>query len=307
MNIININNGKLLGNYSVLYNRFNKVSEFLINPPESNETITFIAKQFKFNVPKNHELVKYISVKTDKVYTGQIRAFELIYIMLDIHNKFNSEFFKISTNDKKFNELIICCIKDIVDFANIYDIKLVYEYLENLFTIYNANHSSYVFNYSFIKNITSSKQKDVLKTILAKFKEETKIELNEDEECKKILKMRCNYIDNLVTLTKSFGTVYSGHRFLFEHLVYLVEKELYEKTPRPPINVTDVLFQFASNQKIALASKFLETELSSKYFEFMPKKMEYDQKKYEKFYSLNLPKKIMCLIRFNLAMLGSMD
>jgi hypothetical protein len=304
MNIININNGKILGNYSVLYKTLNKTGEFLINPPQSNKTITFVAKQFKFNVPTNHELAKYISVKTDQVYTGCIRAFELIYIILDIHNKFNNEFFSISMNDVKFTNHVIDKIKDIADFAVIYDIKLIYEYLENLFTLYNANYSCFIYNYRFIKNVALSKQSNVLKAIFTRLKEETKIELNEEEECKKILNMNGNYINDLFAHTIKPSTIYNNHKFLLEHLIYLVEKELYDKIPRPPIVVTDILFQFAANQKITLNSKFLETECSSKYFDFIPKEMEYDQQKYEKFYSLNLPKKIMCLIRFNLAMLG---
>jgi len=303
----NTTHNELYGNYKNFYNVLTAkpAKNIIINPPETPGSVKFVNKHFSFNIPKTHPLANLISNKPNVIYEGDQYPFDLVYIILDKDSKYHDRFFTLHSNTRTFLKRVFQYLPDIVKLANIYNIKPVYDYIEDIFKLYGNGHSIHHEVDNFCRE--NNKNVDVLKTIMTEFKELTGIKFDVDVECKRHISFSAYYLSDLIYHSRpSSTTVFKGCKPVIEYLIAKAARKKFNEEKKHviyPIQPVYIIQRFVKGEKITMLSEFILIKSNGGSID--TKNIKPSLPGYESYYEMDLPSHIKSSIIFNLMLLSA--
>lgn len=250
-------------------------------------------------IPNYHPLTNIIKDNPDKTFTCSLQSMHIIIIYLDDHPSRN-KMFKVNEYAKYFNSVAIECLHHIAEFATLYHIDSLFDYIRDLLTL----STNFVLYPSKLKTIMSNLKPAEVKEMLKKII----VESGEKMDVEQVYANIFHY-----TLVKhSYIAFLKGNKyFKSKSIKDAANKICYSllddvKLPeRVPINDIYILINMA-DKPVGVISKFLA------YFLKYTKHCKLDLSKYKELHddfkiyqSIQLPKDLLQLLQLNLLILST--
>ena len=256
-------------------------------------------------IPKYHLLVQYLPTENNpKDYNGSKNAIELIVILMDDHIG-RTQMFKYSEVEIEFNAQFILALPDIAEFASLYEIQPVFDYIENLLTLTN-NFSIYRPS---LRKFCNGKRPSYIKNLFARVLDKAEKKLDVDLVYDNVFSTASRYLlyDKFVYETTYGKNGFNGMLSLF-HEFLINDLDEIKTQPSRSINIYQLINMASYDKPARITSKFLH------YFLSRPDRSYLDTKKikplcsdFDEYYSLKLPTYLNKLVKLNLLILSMND
>lgn len=257
--------------------------------------------QESITLPKYHPLVQYLpDASVEQPYKGSKEAIELIIILMDDHIG-RTQLFKYSHVEMEFNEQFIKSLSDIAEFASMYEIQPVFDYIKNILTL---TSSLTLYRPTLYKCLAAkSRSQEYMKNLLTKVFDRIEKKADIDSIYSKMFsrKKGCNSVYENIAYETEYGknglkgTMAIFHEFLINDI------ESVKIKPPKLLN----LYDFLNMPNIKIISKFLYYFLNrKKVLYFDGKKIKPLPSDFDEYYKLKLPLQLNNLLKLNLLILS---
>jgi len=264
---------------------------FLFNESNNSQTIF---------LPFYHPLTNFLPDNDSKrQYTGSIDAIKIVILLMDNHKGIEQ-----AKHDSRIqqciNKLIIEYLMDIANFATLYKIQPVFDYLEKLFTITNSFILYPLQVQRYFRKYAHDREMTFLKSLYNRISFEKEIDF---EIFQKELVCCLYRLENEIFNEKSILYNYSSQ--IYNLIVQDSEKEYEKKQEKAQIfnNVYQLINAGMNN--LSVTSKFMNYFLvSPNNCKFIPENHKPLPNDFNIYYQIKLPSALYKLLQINLYILA---
>lgn len=270
---------------------------------ESKNTFELKYGKNFIKIPNYHPLVKFIPERRVDIVDISRTSIDLILIMMDDHPN-HDYYMRFSDHEEEFDKLVIQNLHEISLFANTYNIKFVFDYIEKLLTL-TTSFALYKYNVEkYYSRLGETEIKSLANKVLSK-----SLGLNPQPSIDRLINGgRRNKYWRLISECKRTDSVFYNKLDLFHELLLNdIDREAKYKSNVSIkfTNVYQIINLASEKQPVSLTSKFL------KFYLELPTICKFDLKKiqpllqeFDIYKDIKLPSYLASLVKLNLLVLS---
>jgi len=270
---------------------------------ESKNTFELKYGKNFIRIPNYHPLVKFIPERRVDIVDISRTSIDLILIMMDDHPN-HDYYMRFSDHEEEFDKLVIQNLHEIALFANTYNIKFVFDYIEKLLTL-TTSFALYKYNVEkYYSRLGETEIKSLANRVLSK-----SLGLNPQLSIDRLINggRRNKYWRLISECNRTDSAFYNKLDLFHELLLNNIDREAKYKSNVSIkfTNVYQIINLASEKQPVSLTSKFL------KFYLELPTICKFDLKKiqpllqeFDIYKDIKLPSYLASLVKLNLLVLS---